>query len=416
MNDYLAYLARGNVLVLDTSALGTSRAMAKTIGKKYVTAFGVDKRLEKKCKTFGIKCVPGWSGDVLKKLGTQKFDIIYLDYCGTPDGNASFNPIEDMDRASTMLTRGGILACTFCKRCSNIASKCLNMAPHPLSLRRAFEYCDTAAMIFVVYSTRKLPMVGPPVGSIVQVEKWFGRVDQVYLNGVALTCMKRINQRWVEDESDTDDWDETFDKIKVIQMPRRKRLKKKRRKRCKMDLADLLAQVVSSVPNVPTCLANNKHNEKPVDKELLTLRRNTLHKWFDECIDANDQTSKHPQSGRYWLQKKSAFQHYKSWCNAKGVPAEHRLSDRCSKTCKQNKCHLDSCPRFLVHMCDALGYERYVKEGGVQKREAFKAGQGKEAKLCYKAYFKKGKSKDVTTFDGSTITLVQAANYKTCEY
>lgn len=252
VNQYLAYLARGNVLVLDTSALGTSRAMAKTIGKNKVTVFGVDKQLANKSKRFGIKCVPGWSGDVLEKLGKQKFDIIYLDYCGTPDGNASFNPIEDMDRASTMLTRGGVLACTFCKRCPNIASKCLNMAPSPLSLRRAFEYCDTAAMIFVVYSTRKLPMIGPPVGSIVRVQKWVGRVDQIYLNGVGLTLMKKQDNKWVVDTSAEEaDWDEEFENIKIIEMPKKKKPKKKpKRKRTKcrqVDLAEFFSHVVSKV-------------------------------------------------------------------------------------------------------------------------------------------------------------------------
>ena len=55
-----------------------------------------------------------------------------LDYCGTPDGNHHFDPMKDM-RASTMLTRGGILACTFCKRSSQVMSKCINMTPPTLA-------------------------------------------------------------------------------------------------------------------------------------------------------------------------------------------------------------------------------------------------------------------------------------------
>ena len=152
VNSYVAFITRGKTLVLDTSALGTSRAVAKTLGKSNITAFGIDPDLERESKRFGIKCVKGWSGDVLKTLGKKTYDLIYLDYCGTPDGNASFDPMEDMARASTMLTRGGVLACTFCKRCPSVLSKCVNMAPPTLSLQRTFEYCDTSAMIFVVYS------------------------------------------------------------------------------------------------------------------------------------------------------------------------------------------------------------------------------------------------------------------------
>lgn len=362
--------------------------MAKTIGKRHITVFGVDKQLAKKSKRFGIKCVPGWSGDVLEKLGKQKFDIIYLDYCGTPDGNALFNPLEDMDRASTMLTRGGVLACTFSKRCSNIASKCLNMAPSPLTLRRTLEYCDSAAMIFAVYSTRNVPMVGPPVGSIVRVQKWVGRVDQVYLDGVGLTLMMKKNKKWVEDKSDQAAWDEPFAKIKIIEMPAKK--------------------VVRHIAKSASC-----NTKKPKN---MTVAKELFKEWFAECIQTGDINATRSEPRRHWLQKGAALQHYKSWCDAKGLPWAHCLSDRCKNECKAKKCPVNTCPRFLVHMCDAVGYEHYVKRDGLHVREALKKGQGNEAIYCYRAYFKDGKA-NVLQLGGTAkkgrapVTLVKKAEY-----
>ena len=238
-NAYLANLARGNVLVLDTRALGTSRAMAETVGKRKITAFGTDAKLMSECKKFGIKCIKGWSEDVLKKLHKKKkcFDVIYLDYCGTPDGNHHFDPMKDMARASTMLTRGGILACTFCKRSSQVMSKCINMTPPTLSLQRSYEYCDTSAMVFVVYSARKLPMIGPAVGSIIKIKykRMPFRVVTLYLNGMKLQVVKKKGGKWVDDTSYEEFDDVLFDEIKEIilkapykHVKKKKKLKKQR--------------------------------------------------------------------------------------------------------------------------------------------------------------------------------------------
>ena len=251
VNAYLAHVARGKVLVLDTRALGTSKAMAETVGKRKIVAFGTDPKLEKRCKKFGIKCEKGWSGDVLAKLQKQKqlFDIIYLDYCGTPDGNDMFDPMKDMARASTMLTRGGILACTFCKRSSQVMSKCINMTPPTLSLQRSYEYCDTSAMVFVVYSARKLPMIGPPVGSVVTIKykRMPFRVVTLYLDGMKVQAVKKGTE-WVDDKSYEELDDVLFDEIKEviarapykkIKLPKQAKKSKKIKKQKKVDTLDL---------------------------------------------------------------------------------------------------------------------------------------------------------------------------------
>jgi hypothetical protein len=212
VNNYLGSIVRGKSLVLDTRELGTSKALAKNNKKKNITVFGIDPQLAKKCKRFGVACVPGWSGDVLDRLKKQKYDFIYLDYCGTPDGSADFDPMDDMEKASTMLKRGGVLAVTFCKRCTSIVSKCVNMCPDNLYLRRAFEYCDTSPMIFVAYASKKLPRVGPPVGSVVKVvvngRRERGVVEEVFLDGVRLTHVDKNGKSLSEEH-----WEEPFNAI-----------------------------------------------------------------------------------------------------------------------------------------------------------------------------------------------------------
>lgn len=215
VNSYLASIAQHDILVLDTAALGSARQMAKVSAKKNITVFGIDQNLESNCRRFGVNCEMGWSGDVLQKLKKRRFGLIYLDYCGTPDGTGTFNPMEDLARASAMLKKGGVLAVTFCKRCASVLSKCINMCPSKLHVQRAFEYCDTSPMIFVVYSARKLPRVGPPVGSIVRVQKWIGRVEEVFLDGVRLTSMVKKGKKYTPRKK-AENWEEPFSAIDRI--------------------------------------------------------------------------------------------------------------------------------------------------------------------------------------------------------
>jgi len=408
VNGYVASIARGKTLVLDTSALGTSRALAKTVGKSNTTVFGIDPNLEKESKRFGIKCVKGWSGDVLETLGKIKYDLIYLDYCGTPDGNASFDPMEDMARASTMLTRGGVLACTFCKRCPSVLSKCVNMAPPTLSLQRSFEYCDTSAMIFVVYSARRLPQIGPPVGSIIRIQHWTARVEEVYLDGMRLVLVKKGATGWVLDTSESELWEEPFTAIDdVIEIPSKKTKQvnksKKQKKKSNSRTLDLhtfigLMKASTDTPEKVVSKEKKVNKEKDMPKAIKRFKE-----WFDECINTTEYTTS------FYLQKKAALDHYKSWCSTKGIVAEHCLSDRCNSDCKANRCPLNTCTRFLCHMCDALGFDNRDKSGKFDKER--KTRKNNDGDRWYKAYFKEGKATDVKLKSGA-VWLVQTAKYK----
>ena len=231
-----AYLARqlgrdSRSLVLDAPDLGTSTSIP---GK--VVVFGKDKDLPEACRRFGIQCLPGWSGDALR-AARGSFSLIYLDYCGSVKGNGHFSPICDIERASGMLRKGGILAVTFCKRHSEkLYSRVTDMTSLPL--RRTLEYKESAAMSLFLFSERTLPRVGPALHSIVRVGNKLGRVRQVLLDGVTLVRVRKRGAEWKTGE----EWDVPFSNIQAMRLrepalrlhrrgppkKRRKRLKKQR--------------------------------------------------------------------------------------------------------------------------------------------------------------------------------------------
>lgn len=225
-----------NVLVLDTADLGSAKAFyAAGIPKKNIFVFGIDPGLEKAAKKFGVHCEPGISAHVLEKLKNVRFCVIYLDYCGTPTGNASFSPEEDINRGSTMIIQGGAIYCTFSKRTTNYLQKIKQLCPPNHHMECVFEYCDTSPMLLVAYSSRKLPYVGPPIGTIVKVPKptgghWHGVVEKILLdNYCKLSEVKRKRKKWVKTNKN-ENWAEPFDIIRIVTLPnpKKKPPKKKR--------------------------------------------------------------------------------------------------------------------------------------------------------------------------------------------
>lgn len=219
VNQYLRSLVqrKHRVLVIDTKHLGSSKCLMKVVRRSHVHVCGTDVGLASAARRIGIQhVVEGWSGEALRKWKNVKFDLIFLDYCGTPDGTDSFNPAEDMSLASTMLKRDGVLAVTFCKRCGHLMTKCVDMTPPCLWIQRTYEYCDTSPMIMVAYSAFPLPKIGEALGlkkgAVVRAGKWLGRIEKVYLDGVKLT---HVRKSWgvyvpVEDDGRKEIWEEPF--------------------------------------------------------------------------------------------------------------------------------------------------------------------------------------------------------------
>lgn len=198
----------GRALVLDTAELGTARAL-----KGKTTVFGIDKDMPLAAKRFKVRCIPGWSGACLEEA-KGKWDLIFLDYCGTVDGNANFCPANDMEKAEKMLRPGGVLAATFSKRNAKyLLSRCLSLTDLPL--RRCFEYCETSAMLTLAWSERPLPPIGPPLGSIVKIRGGHvGRVLDIYVDGVSLEPVGKKGNKFTSKKGA--EWDEPFEAIESI--------------------------------------------------------------------------------------------------------------------------------------------------------------------------------------------------------
>ena len=219
VNHYLRSLVKKKhrVLVIDTKHLGSSKCLVKVVRRNNVYVCGTDEGLASAARRIGIQNVAeGWSGEALDKWKNVKFDLIFLDYCGTPDGTDFFNPAEDMARASAMLKRDGVLAVTFSKRCGHLMTKCVDMTPPCLWIQRTYEYCDTSPMIMVAYSAFPLPKIGEALGlkkgSVVRVGKWFGKIEKVYLNGVKLEHVKKNWGVYVPVKGE-EDWEEPFSSV-----------------------------------------------------------------------------------------------------------------------------------------------------------------------------------------------------------
>lgn len=408
---------RHKVLILDTSALGTSRQLAPIIGKQKIIVFGIDRKLPQESKKFGIEYGGAWSHDVLDKYSKSTvFGFIFLDFCGTPSGNARFNPSDDIAKASTMIKPGGAILCTFSKRTRNITQKCMNMTPPTLSMQQVFEYCDSSAMMLVVYSSRKLPLIGPPVDTIVSVKNpsrgvWHGRVDSILPgNRCKLTWVKKTNNKWSRVVTDEPEWHEPFNRIHIVQLPK---IKKMRFARSAAIGAAPMRGVVPGITMTQEQLLNNIYTQNQILMNMLNSQQASIHHvaptktvsevkakkdmeqvrqqfraWFDECVDSEYDPLK------LCIAKSTAWQHYKLWCDTKNLPKAHRLSDRCNGECKALKCPLDTCPRFLVHMCDALGHEYYVKNKKTKLcvRETRKTSQSEGGNYYYKAHFNSRKA------------------------
>jgi len=218
VNAYLRSLVgkkEQRVLVIDTRALGSSKCLLKTVGKKNVYVCGTDTGLATAARRIGIRhVVEGWSAEALNKWSKLKFDLVFLDYCGTPDGNDDFIPEEELGLASTMLKRRGVLAVTFSKRCGHLMTKCVNMTPPRLRIQRVYEYCDTSPMIMVAYSAFPLPKIGEALGLkkglVVRVGKWLGKIKNVYLNGVKLEQVRKRSTEYVSVSEGGEAWEEPF--------------------------------------------------------------------------------------------------------------------------------------------------------------------------------------------------------------
>lgn len=165
MNEFLGRLAArdGHVgekkaLVIDAETLLSSTALV-THGMKpsNVVVINSDEAVIDKAVEQGhVGSVVGWSTKVLKDMhhqGRGGYDIVYLDYCGTPElsKGTGWQPHLDVYLCADMLTPGGVCVVTFTTgRVRNGCAKALKMIPTTLDLAKEVSYCETVPMYSMI--------------------------------------------------------------------------------------------------------------------------------------------------------------------------------------------------------------------------------------------------------------------------
>ena len=148
-----------NALVIDAETLCTSRELKKTGGMNpsNVTVMNYDENVIRKAKKNGFHGFSGISTNILKSQMNQEFDIIYLDYCGTPECSKNgFNPKFDIETCLHILKRKGVMAVTFSKRCKNAVEKARELFPRRSKIVVQHDYFETAAMVVFIVGHRTI--------------------------------------------------------------------------------------------------------------------------------------------------------------------------------------------------------------------------------------------------------------------
>jgi len=156
MNRFLSkYVIDGSrALVIDAETLMTSSCLLKHgMAPDDIIVINDDERVIVKAVKKGHKhSIVGMSTNVLPKIeGT--FDIIYLDYCGTPDTHLSgFNPHFDLLWSSDRLRAGGVIVVTFSRRTKDAIEKANDIIPYNMTLSKEVSYCETVPMYSMILS------------------------------------------------------------------------------------------------------------------------------------------------------------------------------------------------------------------------------------------------------------------------
>ena len=139
-------------IVIDAETLLSSTALANAgVLKKNITVLNCDPHVVRTAKEHGFQSYAGYSTQTLLKLKGQ-YDIIYLDYCGTPKDNAThgFSPCMDLAWASHHLNKNGILLATFSRRCENAIEQANQIIPYGMQLVKEVTYHETCSMYCMI--------------------------------------------------------------------------------------------------------------------------------------------------------------------------------------------------------------------------------------------------------------------------
>lgn len=144
-------------VVIDADTLQSSKALLRGGAlAQNIYVINSKKSIVAKARLQGHEqSVHGISTNILQHLNGP-FDIIYLDYCGTPDDTFNgFKPRVDIWWAAANLAPGGFVVVTFSKRTADAKEKARALVPSSLALTFDTDYFETCAMYMMVLSPQK---------------------------------------------------------------------------------------------------------------------------------------------------------------------------------------------------------------------------------------------------------------------
>lgn len=144
-------------VVIDAETLLSSTALVKAgVNPSNIIVLNLDEKVIKKAKARGhVDSVCGITTNVISEV-KGSFDIIYLDYCGTPDNSLNgFSPQIDLWWAASNLNENGMVICTFSRRCKNCIEKAKSLIPSTLNMCVDVKYCESSAMYAMVLTKKK---------------------------------------------------------------------------------------------------------------------------------------------------------------------------------------------------------------------------------------------------------------------
>lgn len=148
-----------NALVIDAETLLTSSELVSYgVDPINIVVVNNDEYVIQKAHSHGHKqSVAGFSTNVISSM-TNTFDVIYFDYCGTPDGNKSDGvlPKYDLLWAADRLSKDGIVLVTFSRRNHEgyAVERAQSMIPLTMELINVVYYCESSPM-FVMMLVKK---------------------------------------------------------------------------------------------------------------------------------------------------------------------------------------------------------------------------------------------------------------------
>ena len=139
-------------VVLDAETLLSSTTLVQHGAQpKNIVVINTEGDIINKAREKGhVFSIQGISTNVLPRL-SGTYDIIYLDYCGTPEIHQDgFNPAFDLLWAADRVKDNGIIVTTFSRRTKDAIEKANDLIPFTLTLAKEVNYCETVPMYSMI--------------------------------------------------------------------------------------------------------------------------------------------------------------------------------------------------------------------------------------------------------------------------